>query len=189
MNEIPANSDHDHSDADTIRSRRMRRFIVRAALLVVGLICLLLVPRILREIRQQRAVDQIERLGGTVWVPDETHANWLYWLLFEDDCGPTAVQLDGPGVTDADLAIVAQLTSLQVLHLPHTRISDDGLAQLGPLVRLQHLNLGDTTISDAAVIPLANLTSLRTLNLPQTRVTPAGEARLRKLLPNCSIYR
>src|SRR5690349_21503206 len=55
------------------------------------------------------------------------------------------VYLCGKNVTDADLKVLAELTSLRELDLRKTAVTDGGLRELASLASLQTLYLDDTT--------------------------------------------
>jgi hypothetical protein len=49
--------------------------------------------------------------------------------------------------------------------------------------------LSDTAISDAGLEHLRGLTQLTALRIRRTKTTDAGEKKLQKALPNCTIQR
>lgn len=81
------------------------------------------------------------------------------------DLDLSSIDLSYTGVSD--LAMLARLTSLQLLNLSSTRVSD--LSPLSRLTSLQSLNLSETLVSD--LTPLAGLTSLQSLDLSATQVS------------------
>lgn len=91
-------------------------------------------------------------------------------------------------ITDADLAHLGNLTSLELLDLgciqPHDRISDAGLAHLAGLTGLKELRLQSAGISDEGLAHLKTLTNLEKLELLTCRrVRGPGLVYLRDL-PN-----
>ncbi|MBI3861953.1 MAG: hypothetical protein HY290_08650 [Planctomycetia bacterium] len=95
-----------------------------------------------------------------------------------------AVYLEGcPPITDAGLANLSRMTSLQHLDLNGSQISDAGLEHAGKLVRLHNLDLSNTQVTDAGLASLRPLQSLRELSLRGTQITGAGLVHLRTL-PN-----
>ena len=88
---------------------------------------------------------------------------------------------DGTKITDADMAHLKSLTSLQDLDLSDTEITDAGMAHLTRLTSLQDLNLSDTKITDAGMAHLTSLTELQCLNLSGTKITDAGLIHLKGL--------
>lgn len=92
-------------------------------------------------------------------------------------------------ITDAGLADLAGISSLEEIYLGRTQITDAGLRHLAGLTGLEHLWLHDTQVSDAGLVQLTELTKLRRLYLHNTLVTPQGVRELQKALPNCRITR
>ena len=63
-----------------------------------------------------------------------------------------SVNLDGcRGITDTGVHLVAQLSSLEVLNLCHTSVSDEAVDSLVKLRQLRHLDVHGTGISDLGV--------------------------------------
>lgn len=112
-----------------------------------------------------------------------------------------ALMIATPSVGDATFAMVEHLSSLRVLSIPGTGITDAGLESLAPLRCLVALNLSGcavssdgmsslhspplrtlmlrgTQVDDAVVDHLAQLPELRYLHLSNTAVTDAGLATL-----------
>jgi hypothetical protein len=73
------------------------------------------------------------------------------------------------------------------LTLADTPISDTGLAHLRGMTSLGLLELRGTRITDVCVVLLATLTGLTELDVSETRVTSDGVARLKAALPKCQI--
>lgn len=84
-------------------------------------------------------------------------------------------------VTDAWLAKLAGIKSLQKLSLSNCAITNEGLAHLAGLTGLQDLNLTLTPVSDAGLAHLAALTELRNLGLASTQCTGSGFSHLKAL--------
>ncbi len=119
----------------------------------------------------------------------------------------------GTKATDADLAAVAQLTSLKDLRLAGTRVRGTGLANLQGLDQLKTLDLTETQITDTALAHLQGLPNLRELRLQNCRaltndglqhlhdckqlarldirgihsVREAGISALKRALPECAV--
>ena len=83
---------------------------------------------------------------------------------------PGKRHFDLRGVQVSDLGPVANLTTLESLHLNGTSVSD--LDLLANLTALEHLYLSGTGVSDLG--PLVNHTALRTLDLDRTGVSDLG---------------
>jgi Leucine-rich repeat (LRR) protein len=84
-------------------------------------------------------------------------------------------------ITDDELSHLSALDTLRTLELRNTDITDDGLSFLSNLSNLRHLDLADTNITDAGLSHLSDLTALRTLNLQNTTVTDNGLSHLSNL--------
>ena len=87
----------------------------------------------------------------------------------------------GTAITDAVLAHLAGLTSLQELKISLPGITDDGFAHVGKLTGLRVLEIFNTDVNDAGLARLKGLTGLRTLSLWGARITDAGLAHLGRL--------
>ena len=71
---------------------------------------------------------------------------------------------------------------------PHPQISDAGLADIKGLTSLEALNLNSCRqVTDAGLVHLKGLTNLEDLDLGETKVTDAGLAAMQQTLPNCKI--
>ena len=108
------------------------------------------------------------------WAP-----GWLVELIGVDYFGHvTDVLLTE--ITDTAMVPVGRLTGLQSLrHAYESPLTDAGMAHLKGLTSLQHLDLGGTQIGDAGLVHLKGLYDLSELDLGFTQVTDAGLARLR----------
>lgn len=108
------------------------------------------------------------------------------------------IHLEGAGVGDDDLRLIAMLPnvhklnissnpitnagikhlvgmkSLSVLYLSSTQITDDGLQVLARTSSLESLNLIGTSITDRGMEHLAALPRLQALDLRETRITEGG---------------
>lgn len=92
------------------------------------------------------------------------------------------VDLSASQVTDSELAEVAELAKLRVLHLFNTQITDAGLKHLKGMTSLQELGLGGTQITDTGLVHLAGLTSLETLDFSLcSKIEDQGLAHLKEL--------
>jgi len=82
--------------------------------------------------------------------------------------------LRGKGVTDEDLADLAELRSVTWLSLAGAAVTDAGMARLTHLSVLQGLNLSGTKVTDACLLHLRELPGLTKLDVDGTKVTDAG---------------
>lgn len=159
---------------------------LRRAILVLSAVTALMVGGYIsfRNVRQQAAVAQIQRLGGRV-RPLKRGPGWLRRMLpdrmFKVFDGVYLVNLRGTEATDADFACLEQMRGLQRLNLSHTRLTDAGLIHLEGLNELKALDLSDTQVSDAGLASLSGLSRLEYLYLDRTAVTDAGLVHLHSL--------
>jgi hypothetical protein len=134
--------------------------------------------------RQQSAIREIERLGGTIQLRPRG-PTWLRDRL--GDSVPRAVDevvgvyLRDCPATDETLQCVRHLTGLKALSISNTRVTDAGLADLNRLVRLERLWLANTAVTDAGLAHLKDLPALQELWLENTQVSDAGLAHLKGL--------
>jgi serine/threonine protein kinase len=122
-----------------------------------------------------------------------------------------SLKLDDTALTDEGLSYVSKLSNLWTLGISGTRITDSGLANIQNLARLEVLNLDNSQLTDAALDHLVGLTKLeellirgtqvtddgleqlaglkelKSLSLNKTQVSPAGIAKLKLVLPECTI--
>jgi hypothetical protein len=92
-----------------------------------------------------------------------------------------SLSLSSTSISDAGLAHLRGLTNLQTLDLYSTRVDNSGLAHLRGLARLQTLYLSSTVVGDPGVVHLKGLTNLRLLSLANTRISDTGLAHLKGL--------
>jgi len=86
----------------------------------------------------------------------------------------TMIDLHRSYVTDSDLELLEDLTTLRSLNLYGTRITDSGLAHLSNLKGLVTLQLNSTAISDGGLGRLQNLKGLAELGLYGTHISDNG---------------
>ncbi|MBW8040758.1 MAG: redoxin domain-containing protein [Planctomycetes bacterium] len=84
-------------------------------------------------------------------------------------------------ITDAGLAHLKGLASLETLHFENTQVGNDGLAHLKDLTSLKVLYLGGSEVTDAGLAHLRNLGTLEQLCVHNTKITNAGLAHLKDL--------
>jgi hypothetical protein len=80
------------------------------------------------------------------------------------------LKLGYTNISDANMAVIGQLSNLTWLSLEHTPISDPGIRSLQSLQNLQYLNLVGTSVTLQGVLQLKDLKSLRSLYLYQTKI-------------------
>ena len=92
------------------------------------------------------------------------------------------VPLDTPTITDADMHLLAPLTTLEGVHLSDSKITDAAAEHFRRLNKLTWAWLMETAVGDRAAAVLASSAPrLRDLNLSETRATDRGLAHLARL--------
>ena len=87
-----------------------------------------------------------------------------------------------PGyVTDRNLALVGQMTSLKALHLVESRVTDEGMAHLSALTSLEELSLAGKRMNGSGFVHLERLPCLHYLMLNGNNFSGLGFASLRKI--------
>ncbi|MHC4641053.1 MAG: redoxin domain-containing protein [Planctomycetota bacterium] len=84
-------------------------------------------------------------------------------------------------ITDAGLAHLKALASLETLRLENRQVGDTGLAHLADLTSLKTLYLAGTKITDAGLAHVKNLAKLENLCIHRTKITDTGLAHLKDL--------
>jgi hypothetical protein len=91
------------------------------------------------------------------------------------------IDLSYSDVTDAGLAQLKDMNSLQEMYLDNTRITDKAMAHLPELPHLRLLSMVETKIGDDGLRQLAGAASLEELDLNSTKVTDSGLVHLRQM--------
>jgi hypothetical protein len=141
--------------------------------------CHLLGAKLASELGSLHLAAEITAVGGKIETGPE---GGIVGIDFYNGNNP----LKGKGgkneaVTDAWLAKLEGIKSLQKLSLSNCAITNDGLAHLSGLTGLLDLNLTLTPVSDAGLAHLAGLTELRNLGLASTQCTGSGFTHLKTL--------
>ena len=168
--------------------RRWVQFSLRTGFIIVTALCVALSMWVVPAERRRRAVVAIEAQGGFISYADQKATSKSFPFAFLRRWFPR-VYFDeiewlsfGAEVTDAELAHLQGLTSLQWLNLTSEQVTDAGLAHLQRLTKLRGLDLDNTQVTDAGLAHLQRLTSLRELSIASDiRVTDAGLAHLKRL--------
>jgi Leucine-rich repeat (LRR) protein len=106
------------------------------------------------------------------------------------DCPQLSLlSLKGVQLAAEDLEHISGLSHLQSLGLDHTNLTDAHLEHLKDLPALRVLWLTKTKVTDDCVESLVTFPALETLYLHASDVSEHGVAKLKKLLPNCKVYR
>ncbi|MEO8497638.1 MAG: PDZ domain-containing protein [Planctomycetota bacterium] len=153
----------------------------------------------LDSLRQQRALDELQRLGAVIdrnhtelssalgsLFTIEINSDWrgkadgLRWLAFVYDA--QQVSFVGANVEDDWLAHIAGMPNVQLVKIKRANITATGLAPLKTLERLEFVRLLYTNIGDDAVVHLARCQRATRIDLYGTKVTRDGEDKLREAL-------
>ncbi len=87
-------------------------------------------------------------------------------------------------ITDVGVEHLKDMPNLRSLALGETSVTDTGLVHVSRLTKLEFLVLDGTAVTDAGLAHLKGLKSLKRLRLADTAVTPEGEAALKKAIPH-----
>ena len=153
----------------------------------------------LDALRQQRALDELQRLGAVVkrehteissalgqLFTIEINSDWrgkaegLRWLRFLYEA--QQISFVGPSVEDDWLAHIAGMPNIQLVKIKRANITTAGLAPLKTLERLEFVRVLYTDIGDDAVVHLAQCQRATRMDLYGTKMTGDGEAKLREAL-------
>lgn len=93
----------------------------------------------------------------------------------------------GPAAVDSDIEKLSRFPALELLHLSHAQISDDGVARLPAFPLLKAVHLNNTDISDAGLEHLSRSKTLKFVNVVKTNVTQQGVNRLKERLRDMEI--
>jgi internalin A len=89
--------------------------------------------------------------------------------------------LIGTGVTDAGIAKLRALPSLERVWLSQTQITDAGIQQLSDIQSLTHLAIEATPTSDRCLVMLSKLPKLKSLSIGSPYFSPDGLRQLQSL--------
>ncbi len=173
----------------TPKRKRRFRFTLRRLMVFVAIFAIVLGWYVHRVREQQRAVEVVSRLGGTVWyawpgvgISPERCPIWMqrvFSAIGEDYLFPVwGVKLSKRRATDADLKQLEPLRHLSYLELKGTDITDAGLVYLKGFPKLNNLHLDGTRVSDDGMDTVATFHRLSMLSIPNTTITDVGLAKL-----------
>lgn len=184
---------------------KRRRWLVLASIVIV-LVAVFAWGKY-RAHRRELAIQEIERLGGTVELRNRSVVlDWLESLnIFHFNGYPFLVEfhrseiidsdlkklhglptlerlvINECGITDAGLQHLIGLKHLDTLSLNDNKITDEGLRHLEGFTQLEYLFLASNKITGKGLIHLQQLTALGTLNLGGTEITDGGLKHLKGL--------
>lgn len=152
----------------------------------------------LNELRQDRAIAALRKLGATVdentfnqfvgvwqlqttfsvtidddWHGGERGLKYLRWLP-----DLQTVTFRGKQVQDEWLASISGLEKLAVVEINRARVSDAAVKQLGTLPSLSRLTVKYSPLTDAAIDDLKELKMASLIMLYGTKITPDGAEKL-----------
>jgi hypothetical protein len=107
--------------------------------------------------------------------------------VFKECRNLTYLIVQGPLVTDTGLANFKNCTQLTYLNLEGTEVTDAGLEYFKECKLLTGLGVPHTHLTDAALDRLAGFTKLRGMNIKFTRITEVGSKKLAAALPTCKV--
>ncbi len=91
------------------------------------------------------------------------------------------LDLFNTALTDRDLEVVGRLTKLRSLNIAGTAVTSAGLSALRGLTNLEELHVGWTDIDDKGLAHLVALPSLKVLELRSTKVSDEGMREIARL--------
>ncbi len=89
--------------------------------------------------------------------------------------------LEGTKVGDRGIAQLSRLKKLRVLGLKGSPVGDEAMAAVGQLANLEELDLTGTNVGDDGVAQLSNLKKLKAMRLNETQVSDASLDRLSQM--------
>lgn len=156
--------------------------------------------RYVNEVRQDKAIEAIKKLGGTVnettfnqfvgglqlvtvfsveidenWTGGNKGLKYIRWLPELQ-----MVKFKGPQVTDEWVATIKDLDRLSVVELNRAKISDAAMEKLTTLPNLEQLAVKYSPITDQSVEHLEKIKSASIMMLYGTEITPEGAEKLRE---------
>jgi hypothetical protein len=150
--------------------------------------------------KRRAAIVEVEKLHGWARYYDDdrpflggeppSRFSWLRRFHGDEYLGrPITVSLRSTKVTNAGVAPLTILATLEGLEFGDTQITDAGVADLKGLESLLYLDLSETRVSDTGLLHLQGFPNLKSLDLTFTAVTDEGVRKLQESLPNCKIVR
>ncbi len=141
--------------------------------LMLAVLCSSLIARWTIDLHRQldtnaRVLRHVDALGGT-------------WEYGDFGIGIAYIYLTGTHVSDNDLQVLNELSTIECLFLANTDISDNGLIAIAEIRGLRSLDLGQTSVSDEGLRWLWKMNSLRDLDLSGTEITDEGLKHLRQM--------
>ncbi|MBT4865177.1 MAG: protein kinase, partial [Planctomycetaceae bacterium] len=121
-------------------------------------------------------------------ISDGPCGNVADWSLISELKKIETLSLTNANLDDSAAAAIASLVGIRELDLSGNRkISDAGIAQLKALSSLQVLSLRGTGLSDASIPVLISMKSLKGLNTSSTRFSFTGVSSIERVLTGCHV--
>ena len=159
----------------------------------------------LNQLRQQRTVEELEKLGAKFDVTREFGGMFLAEVITTIEIGPDwrgeendlrrlkwlanvrYVTFVGPRVTDGWVRHVGGMQNLSWLSIKRAAITDAALQTLADVPRLSFVDLKYVRIGDGAVESLAKIKQAQSLRIFGTDMTFAGADKLKAALPMAKV--
>lgn len=150
---------------------------------------------------QEETLSFIERIGGKI-IRDQKDPEKPVIGVILRDCDQVTdasianlkslhniqmLDIVGTKVTDDGLSFLKNFPQLQMLFIGNSGFTNNGIAYLKNFPNLYSLMIGGSNINDTTLIYIKEISQLKRLKLIGTKITNAGLAKLRQLMPNCSI--
>ncbi|MCA9246515.1 MAG: hypothetical protein KDA42_05350 [Planctomycetales bacterium] len=139
------------------------------------------------RLRMLESMDKLNALGAEA-TPTKIRLGPKYrggtggMSLIKDFYGLESLEVIRPAsqITDAGLAIVAKIPSVQAIRIEGTRLTDTSLAHLARLTDLKQVALIDTGLTDASFRSFASLRSLEAVRISEPKFNGSGLSHLRQ---------
>lgn len=195
LSEQPATSSDARAALEKIAATRVTSAATRAAETLSTL----------DEIREERCLAQLKRLGATVerhtYAFGNNAVDLSYtieidkrWKGESDEFKLLAhvphvrhLVLNYSEVDDDWMSVVSELSNLEDLTIVRGKVTSTGVANLAKLERLQTLEMMYTPIDDGAIDTLRAMQGVVMMRLYGTRITKDGQSRLREQLANTNV--
>lgn len=129
----------------------MRNRTAQIAKWCLGAMALILAAAGIQRLERDRPLDQLESAGADVVLAPDGQSG--------------IVKLTGPSAGDEQLAYVAQLRGVSILHLSQSAVTCNGIEHLNALPDLRRLDLSGTPHAAGSLEAIGRFGSLRSLDL------------------------
>lgn len=99
------------------------------------------------------------------------------------------LDLADSSISDSDLAPLGEFRQLRLLRLNNTSVTDAGIEHLGGLASLEELYIPGTQVTDRCLEILTRLPKLKYVSLTNTAVTDEAARQFSERRPNCRLSR